>query len=151
MDPSEFNLLLESELSRVTDVLGSKQTEYANGKDVLRNFKQAAALTGETVEQALAGMMAKHTVSIYDMVATGEHYTLEQWSEKITDHINYLILLKAILVERHQNWVDQVKTEVPAAPSMFSGGVQYIDDPSVVLLNRAPRFRARSLPDHMRT
>lgn len=49
--------------------------------------------------QAISGMMAKHTVSIYDMVESGKPFELAQWDEKITDHICYLILLRAALVE----------------------------------------------------
>jgi hypothetical protein len=56
-------------------------------------------LKGETPEQALAGMMAKHTVSIYDMCCDGLSHPIEMWDEKITDHINYLILLKTLVEE----------------------------------------------------
>lgn len=48
-------------------------------------------------------MMVKHTVSIYDMVERGEQFPLEIWGEKITDHLNYLILLKAVLIEDEAN------------------------------------------------
>lgn len=44
-------------------------------------------------------MMAKHTVSIYDMCNSGLKYPIELWNEKITDHINYLLLLRAIIEE----------------------------------------------------
>jgi len=42
-------------------------------------------------------MMAKHTVSIYDMCGSGEIYDIAKWDEKITDHINYLLLLRALV------------------------------------------------------
>lgn len=49
---------------------------------------------------ALAGMMSKHVVSLYDMCySTLLHFDMEQWDEKITDCINYLILLKALVKE----------------------------------------------------
>ena len=38
-------------------------------------------------------MMSKHTVSIYDMCWSGQDYGLKLWQEKITDAINYLLLL----------------------------------------------------------
>ena len=59
----------------------------------------AAELEGVTMAQALAGMMAKHTVSIYDMCRSGEEYPLWLWEEKITDHLNYLFLLNAVVRE----------------------------------------------------
>lgn len=46
--------------------------------------------------------MAKHTVSIYDMARSDDSFSLEKWDEKITDHINYLILLRAVVVEENE-------------------------------------------------
>lgn len=81
-------------------MLFSKAREYATDDDRLHNFNVAGVLTGETPQEALAGFMAKHTVSIYDMCrAKDGDFTMDQWNEKITDHINYLILLKAIIHE----------------------------------------------------
>ena len=73
--------------------------EYASDVDRLSNFKRAARLKGTTLPQAVTGMMVKHTVSVYDMVESGEAFTAAAWDEKIGDHINYLILLKATLIE----------------------------------------------------
>ncbi len=47
-------------------------------------------------------MMAKHTVSIYDMCRSPEDISVDVWSEKITAHINYLILLRAIVQEEER-------------------------------------------------
>lgn len=101
MTSEEFDLVLHDTLGQVTDVLGNKAIEYATA-DRLYNFKKAAHLINKTPESALAGMMIKHTVSIYDMVQRGEigeTFSGEKWDEKIIDHINYLILLKALIVE----------------------------------------------------
>lgn len=47
-------------------------------------------------------MMAKHIVSLYDMCfAEAVSYSLDTWNEKITDSLNYLFLLKAIVKEEH--------------------------------------------------
>lgn len=49
-------------------------------------------------------MLAKHIVSVYDMCLTGsEHYGADAWDEKITDSINYLILLRAIVKEEQSH------------------------------------------------
>lgn len=80
-------------------LLGVKGDEYdSDTSDRLHSFKVAAEMQHVTPKQALAGMMAKHTVSIYDMCAEGKH-SVEKWTEKITDSINYLLLLKAMIVE----------------------------------------------------
>lgn len=99
MTPEQFDRIMEQQLNICRDVLGSKADEYASDLDRLHNFKLAAALMEKTPTKALAGMMAKHTISLYDMMESGHPHPLELWSEKITDHINYLILLRAIVLE----------------------------------------------------
>ena len=98
MTSTEFERIFEEQVERSRIVLVNKAGEYAT-EDRLHNFKVAAALEGKTPEQALAGMMAKHTVSVYDMAESGLAYPIELWQEKITDHINYLFLLNAIVRE----------------------------------------------------
>ena len=106
MNTTTFERLFEEQVNRSRSVLVSKAKEYAT-EDRLHNFKVAAALEGQTQEQALAGMMAKHTVSVYDMAESGLAYPIELWQEKITDHINYLFLLNAIVREERQcQWID---------------------------------------------
>ena len=106
MNKTNFERLFEEQVNRYRSVLLSKAKEYAT-EDRLHNFKVAAALEGKTPEQALAGMMAKHTVSVYDMAESGQAYPIELWQEKITDHINYLFLLNAIV--RESCWLDDRK------------------------------------------
>lgn len=98
MDANKFNLAVEEQVQRSLSVLVTKASEYAS-EDRLHNFKIAAALQGKSPRQALAGMMAKHTVSIYDMLKKDEYYDITVWDEKITDHINYLLLLRGIIAE----------------------------------------------------
>ena len=106
MNTTTFERLFEDQVNRSRSILVSKAKEYAT-EDRLHNFKVAAALEGKTPEQALAGMMAKHTVSVYDMAESGQPYPIELWQEKITDHINYLFLLNAIV--RESCWSDDRK------------------------------------------
>lgn len=100
MNSQRFDAVLNDQIKRTVDVLGSKAGEYANDKDRLHNFKAAAALQGVTPIEALRGMMTKHTISIYDMIGSGKMFPLEVWDEKIGDHINYLILLRALVTEQ---------------------------------------------------
>ena len=45
-------------------------------------------------------MLSKHIVSLYDMSFVGvDHYDMAVWEEKITDALNYLFILMAILKE----------------------------------------------------
>ena len=77
-----------------------KNSGYSNA-DPLHNFRQAAKLKGETTLKAIGGMMAKHTVSIYDLInkASEEYVPEEVWFEKIQDHMNYLLFLWAAVEE----------------------------------------------------
>lgn len=93
-----FETIVHAQQARCTEILTSKAKEYAT-EDRLHNFKVAASLEGISTRQALAGMMAKHTVSVYDMCCSSEVFPIELWEEKITDHINYLLLLRAIVEE----------------------------------------------------
>ncbi len=117
MNQIQFNDIFEKTVSRCRDVLCSKAKEYAT-EDRLHNFKQAGHIQEVTPVQALLGMMAKHTVSVYDMAGSNNPYPEALWEEKIMDSINYLILLRALiedenLVTDHDSpiigpwWVDE--------------------------------------------
>lgn len=99
MTTKEFECIMENQINRCREILGSKAGEYAAEDDRLHNFRVAAALQGGSLKQALAGMMVKHTVSLYDMCTSGKAYPIELWDEKITDHQNYLTLLRAVVEE----------------------------------------------------
>jgi hypothetical protein len=96
---NEFSIIIEKQIDRCKKILGVKAGEYATDADRLHNFKIAAALQGITPLQALAGMMAKHTVSVYDLACSGRGHPQALWDEKITDSINYLLLLAAMVKE----------------------------------------------------
>lgn len=102
MDAQWFNQVLDDQIERVNEILRSKAGEYANDADRLHNFKASASLQGISPMEALRGKMAKHTISIYDMIASGKAFPVAKWDEKITDHINYLILLRALVVEEDE-------------------------------------------------
>ena len=116
MNRKTFDTIVDQQFLRCLDVLGIKDSEYAVEGDRLHNFKVAAGLKHETPRQALIGMMVKHTVSVYDMgLDTRTYYSDAIWDEKITDNINYLLLLKAILSEEKEEITlrkMQVKEEV---------------------------------------
>lgn len=103
----EFGTIIDAQIARSRDVLVMKGAEYATEvDDRLHNFRVAADLMGTSPRVALAGMMVKHTTSIYDMLSSNHSdflFPKELWDEKITDHINYLLLLQAIITEEHRN------------------------------------------------
>lgn len=99
MNYQDFVKVFDEQLKLCRKVLITKSAEYST-EDKLHNFKIAGPLQSCTSEQALGGMLAKHVVSIFDMIRKGSDFPMEVWDEKLTDAINYLILLKALVVER---------------------------------------------------
>jgi hypothetical protein len=103
MTKEEFEQVFKDELQLVTKVLIKKRNEYtpeASTSDCLKNFKNGSSMIGSP-ELCLCSYMLKHLVSIFDMSKDPDNYEMPVWTEKITDCINYLFLLKALLVERN--------------------------------------------------
>lgn len=98
MTTDNFNKIIQAQIERCETILCKKAEEYAT-EDRLHNFKVAGALQGVSPVQALMGMMTKHTVSVADMCMSAETYPQALWDEKITDSINYLLLLSALIRE----------------------------------------------------
>ena len=99
MTNQKFEDIVNQQFETCRDLLVDKGKEYSLTDDRLAAFKKAAELQGETIKQALCGMLAKHIVSVYDMCMSGEAFTIDKWGEKITDSINYLLLLIAAVME----------------------------------------------------
>lgn len=118
MEHEKFIKLLDKTIEDIRNVLNKKNAEYSSGKDKLHNFKRAAKMLQCSPEKALIGMLTKHIISILDIVDEidfncGEHSNalpsfdkpmeyIEKVNEKITDALNYLILLKALIYERYR-------------------------------------------------
>ena len=69
------------------------KSKYAGDGDRLHNFHIAAAMNGCTTEAALWGLLTKHIISLRDLCLGVTKGDAAMWREKITDTINYLILL----------------------------------------------------------
>jgi len=68
MTQEEFNVVFELQMRKCADILAHKKKEYTGDNiDRLSAFKIAAALQNCDPKAALAGMMSKHVVSLYDM------------------------------------------------------------------------------------
>lgn len=103
MTTEYFDRVVEEQIAYCEELLLSKGQEYAPDRDRLAAFKKAAALEGTTTKAALFGMLSKHLVSIADMCMINTPGLLAKWTEKITDSINYLLLLKAVIMEELDN------------------------------------------------
>lgn len=108
MNTAEFVEVVKDQYLHCCDVLIGKSEEYASDAERLHNFFAAAGMMGCDPKEALAGMMAKHTISVYDMCRSGLQYPKELWEEKITDHINYLFLLRAVVEDEQSRWTSEI-------------------------------------------
>ena len=99
MTSKNFSEALSYMQKQTVETLHRKAFEYASDEDRLHNFRVAAKLQGITEKQALGGMMAKHIVSVYDMIGSSDDFPHALWEEKIKDSINYMFLLWAMVSE----------------------------------------------------
>lgn len=98
MKLEKFNAIVDEQVQRCLTVLAEKGKEYSLSADRLDHFKDAAAEQGTTPKQALWGMASKHFASLNGMCKNGQS-DMSRWLEKITDSINYLLLLRALVEE----------------------------------------------------
>lgn len=105
MTQKELNMTFKEQAALCMEIMQKKAREYTgDDADRLSAFKAAAALLRTTPERALAGMLSKHIISLYDMCFDDSmEYDIETWNEKITDSMNYLFLLKAVVKEEYEN------------------------------------------------
>ena len=103
MTINKFNKLVDFIVEeRIKKVLCKKSEEYSRGNDKLYNFYRAAEVDKISPIEALRGMHLKHRVSISDMLddlMVDKHHPKELWYEKLTDTLNYNILMWAVLEE----------------------------------------------------
>jgi hypothetical protein len=107
MTEDDFSEVFEAQVIQCRNTLVSKAREYATF-DRLHNFKVAGKLQSMSPKEALGGMLAKHVVSIYDMLPY-EDESMDKWDEKIGDALNYLFLLKAMVVEEQRERDEQLE------------------------------------------
>ena len=113
MNHKEFNDVVTKELDYVRELLCSKSKEYDFGEDRFHSFKIGGQLQGISQEKCLLGYLTKHIVSIYDMCGKVEEFSFEKFQEKITDYINYGLLLLGMIQEEKNKENEAVKTEEP--------------------------------------
>lgn len=97
MKTQDFNELVEEQFGICRAILETKGKEYApDDSDRLSAFKTAGSVLHRTPIQALGGQMSKHTISLFEMIEN-DCKDNDLWQEKLTDQINYLLLLKGLL------------------------------------------------------
>ena len=93
----EFENLINYRFEKCRSVLLRKKEEYAEDDDMLRNFNNAACTLEMEPEQVAFMYMMKHFQSIKDLLFGKKKLTNDLWEEKITDLINYLLIIDSII------------------------------------------------------
>ena len=125
MNHEDFERIFDEQARASFDTLVVKGREYSP-VDRFSNFKIAAAFQACSPKQALGGMLAKHIVSVYDLIRSDEPVPMEKWDEKLGDAINYLFLLKGLVVEEERERVGSM---------LFDGVAGAVSQNNVVLMS----------------
>lgn len=109
MQEERFNQIIEAQVDMALALFRKKNDAYSGTQivDRLAGVKDVAAIRGVSKLEAISGMMAKHTMSIYNMMKSDQEFPIEVWNEKISDHINYLLLAAASLHEDRDELSDE--------------------------------------------
>jgi hypothetical protein len=105
MTLARFNEIVGGQVRHCLDTLESKGREYSLSADRLDHFKDSATEQGVSPTQALWGMASKHIASLSGMCKHGSN-NMALWNEKITDAINYMLLLRALAQEEYSDEED---------------------------------------------
>jgi hypothetical protein len=101
MKKKRFQSMLHEVFNRMAQLTASKGEEYARSEDdQLANFKRSGAEAGISPEQTWVVFFNKHIDSIKHHIKTPKVELAEPIIGRIDDAILYLILLRAMIVER---------------------------------------------------
>jgi len=96
-----FQALIQEQFQAIADLTATKGEEYARSDDQLANFKRQAEEGGIRPEQVWLIFFNKHVDAIKSYIKTGAVLS-EPIEGRIDDAILYLLLLKAMVVEKQE-------------------------------------------------
>ena len=135
MRTPQFIALLQETHTKMLALTASKGAEYAGDHDQLANFKRLGLEMDETPEKALWHLLKKHTDSLRTYIMDMEKGVTRNYSEPITgrvdDAILYLVLLKALIVEREGLTGDLEPDLRPGGPASGSESLEAQFGPGV--------------------
>ena len=103
MTEEKFNQIITETLDEIKQTLIVKGKEYRRNSNVFHNFEQGSSRSGLSREKVLDGFLLKHEISIADMtndLDKGVFPKMETVNEKFGDNIIYLLIKKAMIVDR---------------------------------------------------
>lgn len=106
MTEQRFEQVVDETLQQIRDTLIVKGKEYRRNSNPFHNFEEGSRMKNISREKALDGMLLKHEISINDMtndLDKGKLPSLSAVNEKFGDNLIYLLLKKAMFVDRIEN------------------------------------------------
>lgn len=98
-----FNSIVQEQLEECEQILTVKAKEYRRNNNPFHNFEEGAKMTGWSREKVLFSFLLKHLISLQDIrndVEIDILPTAKILDEKYTDVINYLLLEKAMIIDK---------------------------------------------------
>ena len=103
-EPILFDKIVAETMEKIRTLSNLKGGEYAGDKDRLANFRRNGSNLGLTMEQVWAVYAGKHWDALMQYIKDLGTYTvrerMEPVSGRVDDLIVYLMLFKAMLMER---------------------------------------------------
>jgi hypothetical protein len=119
MNRKTFTKLVNARMKACKTALEYEGEMYVPSLDRLNNFKNASLTLMCTPEHALQGFMTKPTVELQNFtrqLGEGVLVDLKEWEEKIQENITYLLLLEALVHERHESNSRRIPATGPRHP-----------------------------------
>lgn len=110
MTENRFEQVVDETLNQIRETLIVKSKEYKRNNNIFHNFEEGSKRSGLIREKVLDGFLLKHEISIADMTNDLEKDILpkiETVEEKFGDNLIYLILKKASIIDRIEQYNEE--------------------------------------------
>ena len=111
MTETRFDEVVDEVCKQITYTLKIKAKEYRRNNNPFHNFDMGTQRSGLIREKVLDGMLLKHEISIADItndLVDNKLPTKELLDEKFGDNIIYLIIKKASIIDKIEEYEENI-------------------------------------------
>jgi len=98
MTPSKFKQIVNAQFAECKYILSQREEIYCSDGDRLDNFKRVSVGTRTSPKHVLMNLVGKQWDAL-NLAVANDRPMDENYTEWITDIINYMLLLKGLLLE----------------------------------------------------
>ncbi len=106
MTDNYMMMAIDRQIRHCENILADKFGDYGNHADPFWHFNRAAELLEQTPEQVLMALFSKHLTCIVEMAKDPGASVYLRWQEKLTDAINYLLILSSMIQAKYDTPAD---------------------------------------------